>query len=136
MTATQTTVPMCTTRLNTFVPLKLNQRRGRPRRIHGTHTEAEHGTDNEPSDGLLRALARAHYWQRLLDDGHVASGSEIAQREGLHVATVNDLLRLTLLDPVIVQSVLGGNEQAADVAKLARGPVPTLWEQQKPNASE
>lgn len=136
MTANQTTVPMCTTRLNTFVPLKLNQRRGRPRRIHGAHTDAEHGTGNAPSDGLLRALARAHYWQRLLDDGHVASGSEIARREGLHVATVNDLLRMTLLDPVIVQSVVSGEAQSADIAKLVRSAIPTLWEQQRPNGSE
>ncbi len=31
---------------------------------------------------LLVALTRAFYWQQLLDDGMVASGSEIAQREG------------------------------------------------------
>ncbi len=47
---------------------------------------------------LLVALTRAFYWQQLLDDGVVASGSEIAQREGLHHSTVNELLRLTLLE--------------------------------------
>ena len=45
---------------------------------------------------LLVALTRAFYWQQLLDDGVVGSGSEIAQREGLHHSTVNELLRLTL----------------------------------------
>ena len=37
------------------------------------------------------ALSRAFYWQQLLDDGLVGSGSEIAKR--------NELLRLTLLEP-------------------------------------
>ena len=43
---------------------------------------------------LLVALTRAFYWQQLLDDSVVGSGSEIAQREGLHHSTVNELLRL------------------------------------------
>ena len=47
---------------------------------------------------LFHGLARAHYWQWLLDTGEVKSGSEIAQLEGLDPSTVNELLRLTLLD--------------------------------------
>ncbi|NBO02470.1 MAG: hypothetical protein EBV21_13700 [Betaproteobacteria bacterium] len=46
------------------------------------------------------------YWQQLLDDGVVASGSDIARREGLHHSTVNELLRLTLLEPAIIQVIL------------------------------
>ena len=38
------------------------------------------------------------------------SGSEIAQREGLHHSTVNELLRLTLLEPAIIQSILAGRQ--------------------------
>jgi hypothetical protein len=49
------------------------------------------------------ALTRAFYWQQLIDDGVVGSGSEIAQREGLHHSTVNELLRLTLLEPAVIQ---------------------------------
>lgn len=33
---------------------------------------------------VLVALTRAFHWQPLLDDGVVGSGSEIAQRAGLH----------------------------------------------------
>jgi hypothetical protein len=65
----------------------------------------------------------------LLDDGMVASGSEIAQREGLHHSTVNELLRLTLLEPAIIQAILAGEqprcmslpESAADRLGEARG---------------
>ena len=59
---------------------------------------------------LLVALTRAFYWQQLLDDGVVTSGSEIAQREGLHHSTVNELLRLTLLEPAIIQTILAGQQ--------------------------
>lgn len=54
------------------------------------------------------ARTRAFYRQELFDDGAVASGSEIARREGLHDSTVNELLRLTLLEPAIIQSILAG----------------------------
>lgn len=51
-----------------------------------------------------------HPWQRLLDEGRVASGSEIARREGLHPTTVNELLRLTLLSPAVVKGLLAGKQ--------------------------
>ena len=59
---------------------------------------------------LLVALTRAFYWQQLLDDGVVGSGSEIAECEGLHHSTVNELLRLTLMEPAIIQSILAGKQ--------------------------
>ena len=69
---------------------------------------------------MLVALARAFYWQQLLDDGVVASGTEIAQREGLHHSTVNELLRLTLLtllEPAIF----------AQRKRARRIPSPCIW---------
>ena len=64
----------------------------------------KHRASSTPStiNPCLVALTRAFYWQQLLDDGVVASGSEIVQREGLHHSTVNELLRLTLLEPAII----------------------------------
>jgi hypothetical protein len=38
----------------------------------------------------------------------VASGSDIASQEGLHHSTVNELLRLTLLEPAVIHSILAG----------------------------
>ena len=57
---------------------------------------------------LLVALSRAFHWQRLIDEGRVGSGSEIAKLEGLHHSTVNELLRLTLLEPATIQRILAG----------------------------
>lgn len=77
---------------------------------------------------LLVALTRAFYWQQLLDDGMVASGSEIAQREGLHHSTVNELLRLTLLEPAIIQAALAGQQpRCMSLPWFQRNPLPTDW---------
>ena len=64
--------------------------------------------------------------QQLLDDGVVGRGSEIAQRESLHHSTVNELLRLTLLEPAIIQSILAGQQpKCMNLLWFQRNPLPT-----------
>eukprot|EP00918_Siedleckia_nematoides_P069720 GHVU01152041.1.p2 GENE.GHVU01152041.1~~GHVU01152041.1.p2 ORF type:complete len:121 (+),score=13.02 GHVU01152041.1:187-549(+) len=56
----------------------------------------------------------------------VGSGSEIAQREGLHHSTVNELLHLTLLEPAIIQSILAGQQpKCMSLLWFQRNPLPT-----------
>ena len=74
------------------------------------------------------ALTRAYYWHQLLDDGVVGSGSEIAQREGLHHSTVNELLRLTLLEPAILA---GQQPKRTSLLWFQRNPLPTDWVAQR-----
>ncbi|MGB9578207.1 MAG: hypothetical protein ACPL3S_02935 [Halothiobacillaceae bacterium] len=81
---------------------------------------------------LLVALTRAFYWKQLLDDGVVDSGSDIAQREGLHHSTVNELLRLTLLEPAIIQTILAGQQpKCMSLLWFLRNPLPTDWVAQR-----
>ncbi|MGH8571104.1 MAG: site-specific recombinase resolvase, partial [Gammaproteobacteria bacterium] len=61
--------------METFVPLEF-QRRG-VRRLVATDRPAHDAT-------FLEGLGRAFYWQRLIDEGVVKNGREIARREGLH----------------------------------------------------
>jgi len=78
------------------------------------------------------ALPRAFYWQHLLDEGVVASGSEIARREGLHHSTVNELLRLTLLEPALIQAILAGKQpRCMSLLWFQRNPLPTDWAAQR-----
>ena len=114
-------------RVATFVPIKLNRRRCRCTTLERRETGIE--TTTPTSDSAIANLARAFYWQRLLDDGHVRSGAEIAQREGLHVSTVNELMRLTLLDPHIVDQVLTSGA-LADATSLTRLILPVEWQAQ------
>ena len=76
---------------------------------------------------LLKALARAFRWRRLLDDGRYASISDIARAEKLDRTYVGDILRLTLLAPAIVEAIVEGR-QSAEMALpgLMKG-VPVGW---------
>lgn len=120
-------------KLSTFIPLKIRKRGAskvvvRPDGAVEAPSTAAHTLDQP----LLVALARAFYWQHLLDEGVVASGSEIARREGLHHSTVNELLRLTLLEPAIIQSILAGQQpKCMSLLWFQRNPLPTNWMAQR-----
>ena len=38
------------------------------------------------------AISRDFYWQQLIDDGLVASGSDIAKREGMHPSSIGNIV--------------------------------------------
>ena len=57
---------------------------------------------------LVKALARAWRWQRLLDRGVYGSVTEIAEAERISKSYVSRILRLALLAPDIVEAILGG----------------------------
>jgi hypothetical protein len=114
-------------RMATFVPVKLNRRRGRCTTLERRETSVSPSAP--PYDSAIANLARAFYWQHLLDEGRVSSGAEIAEREGLHVSTVNELLRLALLDPEIVTELLTSGA-LADATSLTRLVLPVEWQAQ------
>jgi len=87
--------------------------------------------DKDSQIALFQGLARAFYWQRLLDAGEVRSGSEIAQLEELDPSTVNELLRLTLLDPSLIMDILEGRQsQQVSMMWFTRNALPDLWHEQ------
>ncbi len=118
-------------RLSTFIPLRIKRRGGTRVVIRGPGDTAM-GVAPNPDPPLLVALSRAFYWQQLLDDGVVASRSDIAKREGLHHSTVNELLRLTLLEPAILQAIVEGwQPRCMSLLWFQRNPLPTGWAAQR-----
>lgn len=119
-------------KLSTFIPLQIRKRGVRKVVIRPDGESASSAARGQFDSPMLVALARAFYWQQLLDDGVVASGTDIAQREGLHHSTVNELLRLTLLEPTIVQAILGGKQpRCMSLIWFQRNPLPLDWIEQR-----
>ncbi len=89
------------------VPLAIRRRPGRKTVVMpvqgGAPTVA---TRADPA--LVKALARAFRYQRLLDEGRYASISEMAQAERIERGYLGSLLRLTLLAPNTVQAIIDG----------------------------
>jgi hypothetical protein len=120
-------------KLSTFIPLKIRKRGASKVVVRPDgQVEAAGRVTTQHDKPLLVALTRVFYWQHLLDGGVVASGSEIAQREGLHHSTVNELLRLTLLEPAIIQAILAGKQpRCMSLLWFQRNPLPTDWAAQR-----
>lgn len=81
---------------------------------------------------LLKALGKGIYWQHLIDTGKVADATEIAKRERVHRATVNELLRLALLAPAIVEAAMAGRlAQTVTLEGLLKVALPRGWGEQQ-----
>ena len=88
-------------------------------------------TKPQPDGVLVKALARAWRWQKLLDRGVYSSVTEIAEAEKISKSYVSRILRLALLAPDIVEAILGGwADQRVMLEKLER-PLPVGWEEQR-----
>lgn len=79
---------------------------------------------------LVKALARAFRWKRMLESGEFATIAELAEREGIAPSYMTRVLRLSLLAPDIVEAILDGR-QGLDVT-LSQGlePFPLAWKRQ------
>ncbi|WP_395141898.1 hypothetical protein [Schlegelella aquatica] len=128
----QTGVAQAGPRLTTVIPVRIKRAGGRRWMIPAAG-QGDGGAEAVKHEApILTALSRAFHWQRLLDEGRVASGSEIARREGLHPTTVNELLRLTLLSPAVVRALLAGKQpRTLSLIWLKNHEVPWSWDDQE-----
>jgi hypothetical protein len=88
---------------------------------------------NKPRlDGtLVKALAWAWGWLRMLDDGIHASVGEIGDAENISKSYVSRILRLALLAPDIVDAILAGSTDQAPVLERLERPLPADWSEQR-----
>jgi hypothetical protein len=78
---------------------------------------------------LVKALARAHRWQRMLENGQYGTLGELAYAERISRSYVCRVLRLMLLAPDIVDRILGGRPTVG-LAWLLE-PFPIEWDKQR-----
>jgi hypothetical protein len=108
------------------VPFRVVKRGGRkemqmPDRVRQERT---------PDITLVKALARAFRWKRMLKSGEFATIAELAQREGIAVSYLTRVLRLTLLAPDIVEAILDGTQGPEVTLARLREPFPVEWDEQ------
>ena len=79
---------------------------------------------------LVKAVARAFRWKRMLESGEFATIAELAERERIAPSYMTRVLRLTLLAPEIVEEVLDGKVGSEVTLARALEPFPAQWEKQ------
>lgn len=80
---------------------------------------------------VLKALARAFRWKRMLEEGSYASITELAEKEKIGMSYLTRVVRMTLLAPDIIDAILEGRQgDGIDLTVLA-APFPTEWGAQR-----
>ena len=103
------------------MPFRVVKRGGRKEMHLPEGTTQPRRTDNT----LVKALARAFRWKRMLESGEFATIAELAEREGIAPSYIDRVLRLTLLAPDIVGAMAGWEDGAGGDAGAGAGSVPS-----------
>jgi hypothetical protein len=111
------------------IPMRFQRRGGRKRIVAPDGSELAPAMKPKPDSTLVKALARAWRWQRMLDEGVYTSVSEIGDAENISKSYVSRVLRLALLAPDIVDCILDRGPTAGLEQFLE--PFPAEWERQR-----
>lgn len=118
------------TSITVRVPLAIRHRPGRKTVVTPT-TDGVAPVTTRADPALVKALARAFRYQRMLDQGRYASITEMAAAERLERGYLGSLLRLTLLAPDIVSAILDGRQPEGLTFAALDGGVPVGWDAQR-----
>jgi hypothetical protein len=113
------------------LPMRFQRRGGRKRIVTPDGTAIMQTSKPHPDGTLVKALARAWRWQRMLDDGVYATVSEIGEAENISKSYISRILRLAVLAPDIVEANLAGSTDQALVLERLERPLPMRWEEQR-----
>ena len=108
------------------VPFRIVKRGGRKEMQLPEGVKQPRRTDNT----LVKALARAFRWKRMLESGEFATIAELAEREGIAPSYMTRVLRLTLLAPDIVETILDGKQGPEVTLARMLEPVSVEWAEQ------
>ena len=109
-------IPFCVVKRGGRKEMQMPEGSARPRKI---------------DSALVKALARAFRWKRMLESGEFASISELAEKEGIAFAYMARVLGLTLIAPDIVEAILNGKQGPKVTLAQVLEPFPVEWAHQQ-----
>jgi hypothetical protein len=129
MTATEPTGDGET--LSVHIPLQLRKRGGRKLMVVPEGAAAWAAQRTHLDNAMVKAIARAYRWRRLLESGEYASITELAAAEKISQSYVCRVLRLTLLSPDVVEAILDGRHTAEITLATMMEPFLVGWQEQR-----
>jgi len=113
------------------VPLAIRRRVGRKTVVTPVLRDDQAAVPTRADPALVKALARAFRYQRLLDEGRYGSITEMASAEKIERGYLGTLLRLTLLAPDIVGAILNGRQSDELALPRILELLPITWTEQR-----
>lgn len=120
------------TSITVRVPLSIRRRPGRKMVVTPVNMIGDgEAIPTRADPALVKALARAFRYQKLLHEGRYGSISEMAAAERIERGYLGSLLRLTLLAPALVEELMDGNARNAATLPELLQPFSAIWEHQE-----
>ncbi len=119
------------TTMTVRVPMNFQDRGGRKLIVSPDGSPSWAKPRKRIDNAMVKALARAFRWQKLLEDSTYATIEEIADAEKINPSYVSRVLRLMLLSPEIVEMMLDGRQPTAMTLKDLQKGFPVCWRSQR-----
>ena len=116
--------------LTVRVPMAVRKQRGGRKLVLTPGAMANRGASASDTT-LVKALARAFRWRRMMETGRFVTINELAAAENINSSYVSRLLRLTLLAPSIVEAILDGRQSEGMTLPGLMEAFPVEWERQR-----
>ncbi|NJO56771.1 MAG: hypothetical protein HC834_11115, partial [Rhodospirillales bacterium] len=113
------------------VPMTFKRRAGRKLVVAPNCVDAWAPPRARIDNTMIKALARAHRWRRMMESGEFATVQDLAAAEKINPSYIARILRLTLLAPDIVEAILDGRQPPELQLEDLLAPFPVEWERQR-----
>ena len=117
--------------MTVHIPITLRHQGGRKQVVTPPGATPWIATPSRVDNTIVKAIVRAHRWREMLESGEYSSAAELAKAENVNDSYLSRVLRLTLLAPEIIESIINGQQpstlQVDDVLK----PLPLDWQRQR-----
>ena len=113
--------------ISVHIPIALRHQGGRKQVVTPADAAPWIPRASRIDSALVKAIVRAHRWRDMLESGRHATIRDLAKAENINESYLSRVLRLTLLAPAVVESVLEGQQPPGlDLDGLLE-PFPTNW---------
>jgi hypothetical protein len=113
------------------VPIVFCRRGGRKQVVTPSGAPAWAPRITDVDSTLVKALARAFRWRRMLESGEFGSVSDLAAAEKINASYLARVLRLTLLAPDIVEQIMSGRQPHGLGTETLLRPFAVQWDAQR-----
>ncbi len=117
--------------IRVHVPMSFRKRSGHKEIVVPDGLQPEEPSTPDYHEALVIAISRAHRWKKLLEEAKYRSVAHMARALKMNRYYMARLLRLTLLAPEMVETILDGREPQGMSLEMLREPMPMVWHEQR-----
>jgi hypothetical protein len=116
--------------ITVHVPFHIVKRGGRKEMVWPNNKPDKALLPRKTDAALIKAIARAFRWQRMLESGEFTTISELADREKIASTYMTRVMRLSLLSPATVETILEGRQPPTVTLSDLLKHIPPAWDAQ------